>query len=221
MRTTPSLQILYILFYFFINIYLSSCEAAPPSPAPAYVRKGLVILDAGHGGYDLGAHNQFCEEKVIALKTTMLVKKYLQDKGYRVRLSRQDDTFIPLKERALHANRIHAKVFVSIHYNAARNPSAHGIEVFYYDKNLDWRMHSSKRLASCILSRLLDKTHAASRGIKGGNFLVIRETSMPAILIEAGFITNHEECKKLKDPSYINCIARAIADGIDKFCTSH
>ena len=82
-------------------------------------------------------------------------------------------------------------------------------------------MHSSKRLASCILSKLLDKTHAASRGIKGGNFLVIRETSMPAILVEAGFITNSEECKKLRDPSYINCIAKAIADGIDKFCISH
>lgn len=220
MRMISSLRILYVLVYFFIG-WPDSCIAATAAKPPAYVRKGLVILDAGHGGYDLGAHNQFCEEKVIALRTTMLVKKYLLDKGYRVMLSRQDDTFIPLKERALHANRIHAKVFVSIHYNAARNASAHGIEVFYYDKILDWRMHSSKRLASCILSKLLDKTHAASRGIKGGNFLVIRETSMPAILVEAGFITNSEECKKLRDPSYINCIARAIADGIDKFCISH
>jgi len=193
----------------------------PPRPVHERMVKSLIVLDAGHGGYDLGAHSEHCEEKNLALQTSLLVKKYLSEMGYRILLTRADDVFIPLKDRASIANKSHARLFLSIHYNAAKTPLANGVEVYYYNKSTDWRTISSKRLGRCILSRLLDRTKAASRGIKEGNFLVIRETLMPAILIEGGFITNAGECRKLTDKHYVDQIAKAIAEGVDLYCKGH
>ncbi len=189
----------------------------PSKPQNIAVVKPLIILDAGHGGYDIGARSQSCEEKKIALQTTLQVKKYLCEMGYRIILTRHDDTFIPLKKRAEVANNAKARLFVSIHYNAAKSQSAEGIEVYYHDKSPEWRISASKRLGRCVLSRLLERTGASSRGVKGGNFLVIRETTMPAILVEGGFITHSGERAKLKDSQYIDKISRAIAEGIDRF----
>ncbi|GAB4192771.1 MAG: N-acetylmuramoyl-L-alanine amidase [Simkaniaceae bacterium] len=224
------MQPFFLLFVFFSfsacshaknpDAALASAAGSIPKPASAKnisAIKPLIILDPGHGGYDIGARSQACEEKKVALQTTLLVKKYLSEMGYRILLTRQDDTFIPLKKRAAIANDANARLFVSIHYNAAKNQAANGIEVYYYDKSSDWRISASKRLGRCVLSRLLERTGAASRGVKGGNFLVIRETNMPAILIEGGFITHGAERAKLKDSQYIEKVSRAIAEGVDRF----
>ena len=129
----------------------------------------LVVLDAGHGGFDLGACHQSTEEKDLALSTTLLLKRYLNEMGYRVILTRNRDIFVPLKERAHLANEAKSKVFVSIHYNAAQSKQARGIEVFYYNKGEKLRIDSSKQLASDVLSNLLHTTGAPSRGVKHGN----------------------------------------------------
>ncbi|HPE84708.1 MAG: N-acetylmuramoyl-L-alanine amidase [Chlamydiia bacterium] len=177
----------------------------------------LVVIDAGHGGFDLGACHASCEEKDLALTTSLLLKRYLNEKGYRVILTRNRDVFIPLKERAAMANEAKSKLFVSIHYNAAQSTNAEGIEVYYFNKGDHLRIESSKKLASDVLSKLLHRTGAPSRGIKHGNFLVIRETKMPAILIEGGFITSPKERAILKSRDYQEEIAQAVAEGIDHY----
>ncbi len=192
-----------------VGSVLTSVPAAP-----------TIVLDAGHGGTDRGARSRspFCEEKRLCLQTARLVKKYLDQLGYHVVMTRNTDAFIPLSRRVEIASSASCAAFVSIHYNSSRNPTAQGIEIFFCDSKEDRRRSaSSKRLADAILPRLIRRTEALSRGVKKGNFYVIRETSMPAILIEGGFISNPDERVLLKDQEYQEKIARGIADGIDQY----
>lgn len=177
----------------------------------------IIVIDPGHGNFDLGTHNEFCEEKVLALNTSLYVKTELVKKGYRVVMTRSHDEFVPLKKRAQIANDMKSQVLVSIHYNAAHNKEAHGIEIFYPKTAKSWKLKRSKMLAQSILRKMLTNTNAFSRGIKAGNLCVIRETDMPAVLVECGFITNAEECKKMLNPEYQKLLARSIAEGLDEY----
>jgi N-acetylmuramoyl-L-alanine amidase len=107
-----------------------------------------------------------------------------------------------------------------VHYNASHNPSARGIEVFYYPPHAPHdatRSRASKSLAQTVLSSLLKTTSASSRGIKDANYAVLRQTQMPAILVEGGFLSNPDEKAQLLDPVYLKSIALAIAQGIDQY----
>lgn len=179
--------------------------------------KPLVILDAGHGGTDEGAKVRSFLEKKVTLLTTLLTKKHLEELGYRVILTRSRDSYISLPKRVQIANKAKASLFVSIHFNASKSVEAQGIEVFYYNSDEMWRSRASQRLAGCILGRVIDQTDGTSRGVKHGNFHVIRETDMPAVLVEGGFITNQTERNRLKDRSYLDRIAVGIAQGVDKY----
>jgi N-acetylmuramoyl-L-alanine amidase len=180
----------------------------------------LIVIDPGHGGNDEGAKVATVLEKKIALTTALLAKKHLESQGYRVILTRSRDIYVPLARRALIANKNQGALFVSIHFNAAKSPVAHGIEVFYYPGQNHQRANASKELANHVLYHLLDQTDASSRGVKKGNHHVTRETAMPAIMVEGGFITNPEERGLLKDRKYLECIAKGIADGVDKYLKS-
>lgn len=183
----------------------------------------VIVLDAGHGGLDLGARckSPYCEEKRIALTTALLAKKYLDKLGYRVILTRSSDVFIPLPRRVKMAHPSRAALFLSLHYNSSPNNTAHGIEIFYCDsKKEQMRAKSSKKLADSILKDVIRRTSARSRGVKKGNFYVLRESKVPAVLLEGGFISNPGERNKLRQRQYIDKIARAVADGVDKYFRS-
>ncbi|MCI5052939.1 MAG: N-acetylmuramoyl-L-alanine amidase [Simkaniaceae bacterium] len=177
----------------------------------------LVIVDAGHGGCDSGAHTREIREKEPCLLTALMVKHFLNEKGYRVKLTRHRDDFIPLKKRASVANSSKAEAFVSIHFNAAKAKEATGIEVYYYPGKHKTRLQESKRMAQSVLTRMVSRTGARNRGVKKGNFCVIRETKMPAILIEGGFITNPKEGKLIENNKYLEKIARGAAEGVDRY----
>lgn len=185
--------------------------------ATASKERPIIILDSGHGGKDLGARIKGIEEKKLTLRTAYLTKKHLEELGYRVILTRAKDVFVPLSTRVGLANRRPSSLFVSIHYNSAKSPSASGIEVYYYNKGVQARKEDSKNLASSVIQHMVTQTKAASRGIKQGNFQVIRDTVMPGILIEAGFITNSGERKLLATQNYLDNLAKGIALGIDQF----
>ena len=136
-------------------------------------------------------------------------------------MTRTDDTFISLEQRALFANRLNPRLFVSIHYNSAPSKDAEGIEVFYYREEDDkTRETRSKQLAQAILKKTLQHTKAKSRGVKHGNYAVIRQTNMPAVLIEGGFLTNANEMDKIKSTAYQKSLALGIAQGIQDYLTS-
>ncbi len=112
----------------------TAARTPPPAPPAVLVKKGppLVVIDPGHGGKDDGAKSHGLLEKKINLEVSRLIKRYLEkDFGYRVYLTRNDDTFIPVHDRGDIANEREADLFVSIHANAAQRRSASGIETYY------------------------------------------------------------------------------------------
>lgn len=188
---------------------------------PPYRLKKLIVIDPGHGGDDFGTQSltkPIFREKHLNLATAQILQNYLKQMGYQTIMTRVDDTFIPLDKRALFANEKNPDLFVSVHFNSAPSQQAEGVEVFYYKADDDkTRTQSSKLLAQTILSRVIENTDAKSRGVKSGNLAVIRETKMPAILIEGGFLTNESELQKIKDANYLKRLAWGIAQGIQDY----
>lgn len=188
---------------------------------PILKEKGLVVIDAGHGGEDVGTQSLVkprCQEKTLNLTTARFVRDYLQQLGYRVMMTREEDVFVSLEKRAQWTNAHAPVIFVSIHYNSAPNAEAHGIEVFFFQSVTDKvRSNKSKRLAQVVLKHVLAQTEAKSRGVKHGDYAVIRETQMPAILIEGGFITNEQEAQRLRDSAYLKKLALGVAKGIEEY----
>lgn len=185
------------------------------------ISQSVIVIDPGHGGYDYGTHSlgkPKYHEKYLNLSTSEMLKKFLEQYGYKVVMTRSDDTFISLENRAEFANNLNTKLFVSVHYNSAPNTKAEGIEVFYCRSDSDKsRVCESKLLAQCVLDKILKNTKANSRGVKHGNFAVIRHTKMPAILVEGGFLTNTGEMDKIKTLGYQKKMAQSIAEGIKDF----
>ncbi|MDN3505060.1 MAG: N-acetylmuramoyl-L-alanine amidase [Rhabdochlamydiaceae bacterium] len=179
--------------------------------------KPLIVIDPGHGDHDGGAQYHNSDEKQLNLITAQYVKKHLNSKGYRVLLTRNRDVFVPLIDRAILANRSKCEAFVSIHYNSAKSIKASGVEVYFYHKAQKERLEDSKHLASKVLDHIVHHTGAKKRGVKFANFCVIRETAMPAILVEGGFMTHPKESKLLKDSEYLDKLAKGIAEGVDKY----
>jgi N-acetylmuramoyl-L-alanine amidase len=197
-----------------------SMKTAPKRNLKAIRKSTLIMIDAGHGGADYGTYSttkQRTHEKFLTLSTVMMLTEHLKKMGFRTLLTRSTDKFVDLNERVQLAHKQGAKLFVSVHYNSAPKETAHGMEVFYYQSKDAKRTSLSKRLAEDVLNATIKETKAKSRGVKHGNFLVIRETKIPAILIEGGFLTNTAELHNLRDPVYLNRIARGIARGIDEY----
>ena len=192
---------------------------------PLLVQNFSIVIDPGHGGHDIGTQSisePRYQEKSLNLVTAKFVEGYLQQLGYQVIMTREEDKFISLEKRAKVANECKPTLFVSIHYNSAPIAEAQGIEVFFYQsKEKKERTLQSKRLAYAILKNVLEETKAKCRGVKQGNFLVIRQTTMPAILIEGGFITNEAELKSLKDPVYLKRLAWGIVRGIEEYLSKY
>lgn len=206
------------LFYAFC--ILLSLSASPTGSRLSSLSAPTIVIDVGHGGTDRGAKadKPYCEEKKICLLTARLVHRYLDQLGYHVVMTRSNDSFLPLAKRVEIASQSSANIFVSIHYNSSRSPKAKGIEVFFCDSKANKvKATASRKLADAILTRLIHRTSAVNRGVKKGNFYVIRETKIPACLVEGGFISNPRERKLLKSRDYQEKIARGIADGIDQY----
>jgi N-acetylmuramoyl-L-alanine amidase len=166
-----------------------------------------VILDAGHGGHDGGAAWYGLREKRLNLDVAQRVERLLKAKGLRVVMTRRTDTFVSLDARANTANRYARSVFVSIHFNANRTTSIHGMEGYY-------RSSKGKTLAGSILRSMDRRITGKNRGLINRNFKVLRSTRMPAAVIECGYISNRTEAKRCATPAHRQAIAEGIAAGI-------
>ncbi len=167
-----------------------------------------VILDAGHGGEEPGAVYSGRQEKTDALKLTMAVGRLLSDAGIDVMYTRVDDTYQTPYEKAEIGNRSGADYFVSIHRNAMPVPgTASGAQVLIYKNG-----GAAQAMAEDINRKLQEAGYADLGIIERPGLVVLRETEMPAVLVEAGFIDNEED-NRLFDQNF-DGIARGIADGI-------
>ena len=178
------------------------------------VIKGKVVLDAGHGGSDYGAIREGINEKDITLDVTQRVANILKSKGYKVALTRKDDTFVSLQDRVTFSEDEAPEIFVSIHVNSAVATEPKGIETHYYH---DY----SNNLAKIVHSHLAKDIDTKDRGLFKSKFYVINHTTVPAILVEMGFISNEEERNELVSDSRKNKTAKAIAEGIIEYLKSY
>lgn len=225
-----------LAFFFFLLTFITACSTPYLNPTDKQIVKKAkgrllnrgktkkyktIILDPGHGGEDLGAivkKPKVIYEKSICLQTAQLLKRHLKHLGYRVIMTRNKDYYIPLDDRVSMGDQAGDALFVSLHYNSAPNRRANGIEVYYYQpRKKTSKAQRSKKLAQSILDHAIYFTKASSRGIKKGNFKVIRNGKVPAILLEGGFITNQYELNKLNSPNYLNNLSWGVAQGIDYY----
>lgn len=166
-----------------------------------------VFIDAGHGEKDSGALGNVLKEKDIALSIAKELGEELTANGVLVEYSRKSDLFLELSERADNANIWGADLFVSIHCNSHES-NASGTEC-YTSPNTNG---TTKKLSKNISSSISLNLNLTNRGHKEANFTVLKDTDMPAILIETAFISNNEDAVKLKEKS--NIFASTIANEI-------
>ena len=192
---------------FFSILLLSGALLASTGSALAFK---TVIIDAGHGGRDLGAADSYVYEKHVNLDVARRLERSLMEAGFKTVMTRTTDEFIALSERSSHANRYRNAVFVSVHFNSAYRTSAVGIETFY-------RSSGSEKFAKCVQNELIKNMGSTDRGVKTANFSVLRYTKHPAILVEGGFVSNKAERSKMLDPQFRQVVADSIARGIIQF----
>ncbi len=170
-----------------------------------------IILDAGHGGMDEGCGKNGVEEKDINLKLVLALQEKLTEKGFEVRLTREEDVAMGLAERVNFANELQGDLYISIHQNASEYAEIAGIETWYYEG--DGR--ENQRLATLVQQYLILYTKAKDRGIiESDELYVTRECDMPSCLIETGFITNEEEVQLLSDEEYCEKLVQGLTDAI-------
>ena len=174
--------------------------------------KFSVVIDPGHGGPDPGAIGiGGIRETDVVLEVSKIVKSLLSKKGVKVNLTRKNEVDLDLPRRVSFANKVNADIFVSIHANASRGKrrDINGLETFYYR---GWR---GRLLAKRIQNQILRVSPGSpDRGVKQGRYYVIKNTRMPAVLVEIGFLTGRIDARRLEKPSHRKRIAYSIAKGI-------
>lgn len=182
----------------------------------AAVHVPTVYLDPGHGGVDEGCARAGIREKDLNLSIALLVREQLEEQGYRVIMSRETDTYIGKEARVEEANQSGADIYISIHQNATEDDAGvSGMEVWYRE---DSSRPDSKRLAQLIRQQTLKSTGATERKLRDdADFYVTGNTSMPACLIETGFLSNTAERGKLSLAEYQQQIADGIVRGVSYY----
>ena len=195
-----------------------------------------VILDAGHGGHDSGATSGRGIEKEAALDVVLRARRLLLERGYKVYLTRSNDTFIPLEKRPALANRHQNAVFVSVHFNKSKTVGGTGIETFALaprgvpsmdEENLSYsdlktypghgRDPENVALATAMHSSMLRHMRLTDRGIKRARFVVIKNLIIPGVLLEGGFINHPIDGRLIASSSYRNAFAQAILEGVSRY----
>ena len=197
-----------------IDIKAAPATAAAVVPMPTnfshlhFPSGTTVVLDAGHGGTDPGAQRGDVQEKSITMDIISKLKRVLEAKGVHIILTRADDTFVSLEDRVRITNATAPTLFLSVHINAMESASdIHGIETYYLTEQ-------SRLLADAVHECLISSLAAPDRSVRKARFYVIKNTPVPAILAEVGFISNRDERDKLISSDYQMKIAEALEHGV-------
>lgn len=169
-----------------------------------------VIIDPGHGGHDKGGQWGRVYEKHLALDTSVRLESHLKKMGFNTVMTRRSDYFVSLPGRMTMANKYRNAIFVSIHYNYTWKQHVSGIETFYHSKQ-------SHDLAKDVHRGVMSRVKVVDRGVKYARFYVIRNSSIPSVLVEGGFVSNSNERSRMKTAWFRDAIARGIADGVQNF----
>ena len=210
---------------------------SPPKAARGAPRVKTICLDPGHGGKDPGFSVKGHDEKKYTLLLAQEVRQQLLKAGFKVALTRADDSAVELPDRPDVARRRKADLFVSLHFNATESgaDTVEGTEVYCLtppgasstnahgegatDEKFPGNEQNDRNvfLAYQMQKSLTKALGAEDRGLRRARFAVLREARMPAVLIEAGFMSHPDEGKKIFDPAYRRRIARAVVEGIQGY----
>lgn len=177
----------------------------------------IVVLDAGHGGNDPGAVKNGVNEKDLNFKIlNTYVANYFKNSDIKVYFTRTTDILVDLYDRADYATELDADLFVSLHMNSSTSSAANGTGVYYSTQNTSVNDSglTSKKMASTFVNALSSALDTKNNGPLTANFVVIRETKVPAVLIELGFLTNTKDFKKLTSETYQKKAASTIYNTI-------
>lgn len=206
----------------------STGRASAPAPFT------LVVLDPGHGGQDSGAMCGTILEKDLTFDIAQRVDRLLQAQGLATLMTRVGDSYISLQDRAAVTNRARDCILVSIHFNEGKKVVG-GIETYFAEhqnapaaRTVSWIpfFHgpaaesptlASQSLARFIQEAMVARTKAPDRGTKPEQFYVLANVSVPAVLVEAGFLTSTEDLAKLESSDYRDQMAAAISEGILRY----
>ena len=175
-----------------------------------------IFIDAGHGGPDPGAVGNNVIEQYVNLNVAKELASLLRKGGYEVKEYRTTPTEKVLSNknqdltnRASMANQSGANYFISIHTNSSLNPAANGFEAYVYRLG-----GAAEELAHSIVDSVVSKLGSKNNGVRQANFAVLRRTSMPAVLLELGYLSNPTEALNLYSPAWQKAVAQAIYEGI-------
>jgi len=199
-------------------------------PLPSADVLPTVIIDPGHGGKDEGTKYYHLAEKDMTLDLAFRLEKSLRNLNFPTVLTRRVDRYISLAERVEIGNKYDRSLSVSLHFNQSDVSTVTGAETFYADRKIqpsqDWtwigffnradtlELDDGEALAGFIQASLVMRMDAVNRGIRGRPLHVVRHTRAPAVLVEAGFISNPVENQMLRNEQYRQRLANAIAEGI-------
>jgi N-acetylmuramoyl-L-alanine amidase len=176
----------------------------------------VVVIDAGHGGGDPGAHgclNSVEKDLTLAVARSVALQSVLYPNLYVI-LTRVDDHYVELTDRIAVARQAHAAVYVSLHANSASDASARGIETYVANGTHD--AEKSTQLAQALQAAVVKATGSKDRGVRSATLYTSRAT-MPAALVEMGFLTERQDTRSLEDPAVQARIAVAILSAISDF----
>lgn len=199
----------------FVAGWIVSTNGSAPriekSGAEGYLKNKTIVLDPGHGGGDNGTTGAAGTlEKDLTLRTARLLFDKLTAAGADVYLTRNNDSYITLPSRVSLAAANHADAFISLHYDSNLDRSVRGMTGYYY--------HSyQKSLADTIYTSTVGQTKLKNRGVRFGDFHVIRENSQKATLIELGYLSNPEEEITVKSGTFQENAASGLYDGLARF----
>lgn len=196
---------------YYTAIYNASYNVDRPALAVGEESEFCVVIDAGHGGSDGGTVGGEIIEKDISLSVALKLKAILEENNIEVILTRNSDDNVSLTHRVSIANESNADFFISLHCNYYEDDAqVSGLECYYNNPDAT----ESKIYAESIINATSLSDDIISREAKVGNYYVLRNTKMPAVLVEMGFLSNFSERQKLSSEDYQEILSQKIAEGI-------
>lgn len=171
----------------------------------------VIVIDPGHGGNDQGASSQTGKntlEKDMTLTTSLELKDKLENEGAKVKLTRHDDTYVRLEDR-----KVTGDAFISIHNDALESNKANGATVYWYHEQ-------QEMLAQTLNASIQKKGMLSNRGVRQENYQVLRQTDMPAVLLELGYISNPTDEVMIKDKNHRQVVENAVVEGLRNYFLS-
>ena len=180
------------------------------APLAAAANFRTVVIDPGHGGHDNGGQWGKVYEKHLAMDVAVRLENNLKRAGYRTVMTRRSDYFVTLPQRVNIANSHKDAIFVSIHFNYTWKQHVSGVETFYYNAE-------GQKLAQHVQNAMVRRTRTVNRDAKFARYYVIRNTKLPGILVEGGFVSNEAERERMKSGEFREEIARSVTEGIQRY----